>query len=379
MRIPTVVIIGDHTQGLGIMRSAAAMGGEIWVVNDKAISLARFSRHLTQYKQIRRGTLARLHQPEQSERLLRALLELPVEYPSLLFSVNEDISHFKQQHAEMLRQRYFIPSGGLDRIYDKYLFNHALPVDVRISTRLCSEIRLEEVEEPEKFILKGRQGGSFRRLTGKKAVRLDQCMRDGGQRVFARLSPAQIMLQEIVCTDRPVLSICSFSVDGERVGRFAYEKLRQHPHDFGTGTYLRSVGPDPVEELADSVLQRYKYTGISEIECIYDCRTGSYRVIEMNPRAWKSVHFASQCGENLIARYIEFVRSGVVNRGSHYVRGKYWTDLATDIPQSIRMMKWGEYHSGMFECVWDKQDPWPAVARWTLFPLIALEGSITSL
>jgi len=376
---PTVVIIGDHTQGLGIVRSAAVMGGEVWVVNDKSISLARFSRYLSHYKRIQRGALARLDRQEDSEMLLRVLLELPVGRPALLFGVNEDITRFVQQHADVLRQRYFIPSIGLDRVYDKYLFNLALEPEVGIPTWLCSEVRLDDVDEPEKFILKGRQGGAFRKLTGQKAVRLNEFMRDGGSRIFARLSPAQIMLQEIVCTDRPVLSICSLSVDGEPVGRFAYEKLRQHPHDFGTGTYLCSVGPEPVAELADSLLKRFMYTGISEIEFIYDRHEKLYKVIEMNPRTWKSIHFASQCGENLIAKYMEYVTTGRVSAGAGYARGRYWVDLATDIPQSVRMMKWGGYHPDLFECTWDKSDPWPAVILWSLFPFIALEGSISSL
>lgn len=373
---PPIVIMGDHTQGLGIVRSAAVMGGEIWVVNDKHISLARFSRYLTRYKRLPRGTLASLDQPEQSERLLRTLLELPVAYPSLLFGVNEDLSHFMQQHAEVLKRQYVIPSGLVERIYDKYLFNLVLAPEAGIPTRLCSEVRLEDVEEPEKFILKGRQGSVFRKLTGYKAVRLDQFIRRGGERIFAKLAQDQIILQEIVCTDRPVLSICSFSVEGKQRGTFAYEKLRQHPQDFGTGTYLRSVDSDALKGMVDVLLERWRYTGISEIEFIYDCRIGRYRVIEMNPRAWKSVHFASQCGENLIAKYMEYVKTGLAALGSHYARGRYWVDLATDLPQSIRMMKWEGYDSGTFECTWDRNDPWPAVALWTLSPLIALENAI---
>jgi len=376
-RTPTVVIIGDHTQGLGIVRSAGVMGGVIWVVNDKHISLARFSRHLTQYKRIPRGTLACLDQPEQSERLLRTLLELPVEYPTLLFGVNEDIARFKQYHAEALRRQYVIPSGEVGRVYDKYLFNLSLAPEIGIPTRLCSEVQLDEVDEPEKFILKGRQGSAFRKLTGYKAIRLDQFILRGGTGIFAKLPADQIIVQEIVCTDRPVLSICSFSVEGKQAGTFAYEKLRQHPQDFGTGTYLRSVAPDSVKGLADVLLEQCKYTGISEIEFIYDCRIGRYRVIEMNPRAWKSVHFASQCGENVVAKYMEYVKTGLVSSSSHYARGRYWVDLATDLPQLIRRRQWDGYHSGTFECTWERSDPWPAVALWTLFPLILLEGSIS--
>ena len=74
MRRPTTVVVGDHTQGLGIVRSAAVAGAAVWVVNDKYISLARFSRYLTGYKQLRRGTLSRLARTAYALHLREALL-----------------------------------------------------------------------------------------------------------------------------------------------------------------------------------------------------------------------------------------------------------------------------------------------------------------
>src|SRR5947209_389172 len=108
MRKPATVVIGDHTQGLGILRSAAVAGGDLWVVNDKAISLARFSKYLSGYRRIGYGTLSQLGQAEFAETLLRVLLELPVEYPSLLLGVNDDIISFICRHAKLLKQKYAV-------------------------------------------------------------------------------------------------------------------------------------------------------------------------------------------------------------------------------------------------------------------------------
>jgi hypothetical protein len=378
MSTPPVVIIGDHTQGLGILRSAAIRGGKIWVVNDRSISLARFSKYLSHYKQISRGLLAHLSHPTCSDRLLNTLLDLPIDYPTLLFGVNEDISRFIYHNAEALKQKYFIPSVRLDNIYDKYLFNLLLPEAVRIDTRLCSEQDLVSVNCPERYIVKGRQGNAFRQLTGEKAIAVTHFMRRHAGLVFERLPADQVLIQQLIPTDRPVLSVCSFSVDGRMMGMFAYEKLRQHPNEFGTGTYLRSVHPGVLDRLAEQVLTTLKYTGVSEIELIYDCQTGGYKVIEMNPRPWKSIHFASQCGENLIEKYIAFVANGRTDYESKYKCGQYWVDLATDIPQLTRELKWSGYQRGFFECTWDRNDPLPALALWTLFPLIALENTIST-
>lgn len=378
MRIPTTVVIGDHTQGLGILRSAAAAGGNVWVVNDKTLSLSRFSRYLSGYRRIRWGALSHLCQPYFSEQLLRELLSLPVEYPSLLFGVNEDITHFIYTHANPLKHKYFIPDVRLDRIYDKYIFNLLLPDSAQIATRLCSETDIMSVDNPHRFILKGRQGNKFRRLTGEKAVRLDRLSQHDGSRLFRRLPPDQVLIQDIIETDRPVLSVCSFSVNGRISGVFQYEKLRQHPNQFGTGTYVRSTWVGSLMPLAADILKSLDFTGISEIEFIFDAKARSYKVIEMNPRAWKSIHFASQCGQNLVGRYLEYVATGRTSPGDNYHRDQYWVDLATDIPQMIRELKLGRYHRDFFECTWDRMDRRPALALWALFPLIALENSLAS-
>ena len=376
---PATVIIGDHTQGLGILRSAAAAGGDVWVVNDKHVSLARCSKHLSGYRRVPHGTLRLLHRPEVADALLAVLLDLPVARPALLCGVDEDIVRFIHRHAAQLSERYFVPDVRFDRIYDKYAFNALLPEPARIDTRLCSGTELDTLNRPDRFILKGRQGIAFKQVTGQKAIRVDRLTPQIRERLFSRLDSSQILVQEIVETDRPVTSLCSFSVDGRMSGAFAYEKLRQHPADFGTGTYLRSVPADGLRTVASAILAETRFTGISEIEFVFDRRDGRGKVIEMNPRTWKSIHFATQCGQNLVARYLAYLAGGGTTADDGYARGRYWADLATDIPQLVRNRAMPRYARGLFECTWDRTDRWPALALWTLFPLIALENGLASM
>jgi predicted ATP-grasp superfamily ATP-dependent carboligase len=374
VRVPTAVIIGDHTQGLGIVRSAAEAGAEVWVVNDKCISLARFSRYLTGYKQVQRGTLSQLMWTKCAAGLREALLDIPFAGSAALFGVNEDITRFIHRNRAALQTRYFIPEVEFETIYDKFSFNALLPEAARIETHLCSEIDLGAQERPERYVLKGRSGNAFRQITGQKAIPLSQFSSSDRQRLFAQLAPDQVVLQAIVETARPVHSVCSFAVNGRVMGLFGYEKLRQHPNRFGTGTYLRSTSVDSLKPVTEHIIKRLNYTGISEIEFICDPSEDTYRVIEMNPRPWKSIHFATQCGGNLVGRHLLHMAGGLTAPDDHYLKGRYWADLATDIPQMFRERKLCRYHRGFFECVWDHYDPLPALILWTLFPLIGLEN-----
>ena len=118
--------------------------------------------------------LRHLGRDEVAGALVKILLELPVEYPSLLCGVNEDIISFIYRRRRLLAKRYTIPDVRFDTISDKYALNALLPEQARIDTRLCSEVDLQRVEAPHRFILKGRQGNTFRHITGRKAVRLDR-------------------------------------------------------------------------------------------------------------------------------------------------------------------------------------------------------------
>lgn len=374
---PTVVVVGNHTQGLGIVRSAAAAGAAVWVVNDKRLSLVRFSRWLTGYKRLPAGTLAGLHNESCSAWLLKVLLELPGNGRSVLLGVDEDIIHFTHRHRAALQACYFIPPVQLDSIFDKFKFSQLVPESFRIETKLWNEAEANAIREPHRFVVKGRSGNAFRRATGQKAIGLDRFTPPQREQLFRSVAADQVILQADISSKRPVVSVCSFSVGGRIVGLFGYEKLRQHPNRFGTGTYLRSVSVDDVLPIAGELLKRLEFTGISEIEFIHDEETGTYRVIEMNPRTWKSVHFATQCGVNLVGQLIAHVRGEAVAAKLNYLRDRYWADLATDIPQMFRERKLWGYHRNFFECVWNRADMLPAVALWTLFPLLAVERSLT--
>lgn len=373
MQSSSAVVVGNHTQGLGIVRSAGVAGYTVWMLNEAVVCLGRFSKYLAGYRRVRHGTFARLDQAQGAEHLLQQLLELPVEYPAVLFPVNEDVNVFIYSHREQLRAKYVIPDTRIDLITDKYQFNGLLPDSAQVETWLWSEWDAQRVTASDRFILKGRQGSRFRQITGRKALPLDRLAQTQIDRLQASMATAQVIVQRIVETDRPVLSVCSLAVDGQIQRLFQYEKIRQHPDRFGTGTYLRSTRVDSVIPLAAQILYSLHYTGISEIECMFDSATRTYKVLEMNPRTWKSVHFATQCEQNLVAHYLAYTATGQIVRGEDYTLGCYWADLSTDLPQMVRERRPFSYTPGFFECIWDWADPLPAVALGTFFPLMCLE------
>lgn len=373
MAIPSLVIIGNHTQGLGIIRSAADVKIPIIVVNDLIFSTSRYSKYLTSYKRVSKGTIKSLADNFENEELLNTLLELPVDYPSILMGINEDVIKFISVNRKKLSGKYCIPDNSYQLIFDKYDFNNLLPDDNKLETYLLKDFDPEKLKYSKNYIVKSRTGNKLRNLTGEKAIELNHKQNFLEDLVNKGFSSEEIIIQELITSENPVKSSCAFSVDGEILGLFQYEKVRQHPNQFGTGTYLKSIYDDKILNIAAGILSKLKYTGISEIEFILDPKNGNYKVIEMNPRTWKSINFSTQCNQNLVEKYIFYIYGKEVKKSLSFEKGKFWVDLFTDIPQMFREKRLFSYNiKNLYECTWDSRDPYPFLMNLLSSPFILL-------
>src|SRR4030067_1632268 len=140
----SLVIVGNSTQGLGTIRSAVSLRLPIFVLHDVHFCSSRFSRYTNIYLKLPKGTIKNLAESPESKILTESLLNLPVEYPSPLFGINEDIINYFAHNKEILKNKYFIPDNNYHLIFDKYEFNKLCPIESQISTFLVSDINLEE-------------------------------------------------------------------------------------------------------------------------------------------------------------------------------------------------------------------------------------------
>jgi predicted ATP-grasp superfamily ATP-dependent carboligase len=373
MNKPSLVILGNSVQGLGTIRSAELLDLPVYVLHDVHFCSTRFSRYTTKYIKLPKNTIKNLADSSSNNFLVNKLLSLPIGYPSPLFGINEDIINFFSDNRNALSKKYFIPENKLDYIFDKYEFNKLSPEGNRIETYLSSEIKLENFSN-NNFLIKSRRGNKLRNHTGKKAISINALDSTHKEIIEKYFNPEELIVQKIIETSLPVKSSCAFSVEGEILGLFQYEKVRQHPDQFGTGTYLKSIYEPELKTLSGDILQKLKYTGISEIEFIYDENDKNYKTLEMNPRTWKSINFATKCGQNLVEKYIKFILNQAFDKSLKYQTEKYWVDLFTDLPQMFREKRIFSYsRSGLFEGTWDKKDPLPFLTNIMFAPLILMK------
>ena len=374
----TSLIIGNHTQGSGSCAASPTDDHPV-MLWDRIISLSRFSRYLHGYHRVKPGTMQNIYQTASETTLLSAIERLVPEgsrWP--VFTVHDDLVLFLHRHRERLCGRLLFPRNDIPGIIDKFRFSQSLKgigIDTP-ETHLLSDFSPKYLDSGRQFVAKGRLGNRFRNISNCKGkiIRNLQDIKNLIAYIGSTVCHREVIVQEKIGTNEKVLSCCGLAVEGKILRSFQYVKLRQHPDQFGTGSLLQSIQRRALLEKASLITEHFAFTGIFEIEFI-ETADGRLSVIEMNPRTWKSIHFAALCGQNMCRLYHDFLVHGMRPQENHaYETDRGWVDIITDLPQAVRKggLKGVRYRPGTFHCVMDAKDPLPFMAEILLIPFLAL-------
>lgn len=152
------------------------------------------------------------------------------------------------------------------------------------------------------------------------------------------------MIQDII--PGPAMNlfgICGyFNKNAEPLGLFAYRRLREWPHKFGTNSLMESVSISDVSRLKDltvNYLHSIGYYGLMEAEFKKDPRDGDFKFLEVNARSWWQNSFPTKCGINLVLMaYLDAI-DGETDYEQNYKSGVKWIYFLNDLRSVIGMLK----------------------------------------
>jgi predicted ATP-grasp superfamily ATP-dependent carboligase len=346
------------------------------MANDRHIALARFSRYLSAYHKLPKGLISHAHEPEIADKLASHVMRIASELKSrktVIFSMDEDLINCVYRHRATLSKCFVFPDNNLEPITDKLLFAEEI---VRLGLDTPKTMLLSDINSilPERmcFIYKGRSGCKLKNLIQSKGAEIESQKTLDKLRADLRgfVEESEVLVQEKISVNRKVFSCCGLAIKGELRRLFQYIKLRQHPDDFGTGTYLVSIRDDQLTNMSKIILKQFSYTGIFEIEYAKN-EDDRYQIIEMNPRTWKSINFATDCGQNLCKALCDYLLKNIEpDKNLEYDIGRYWVDFGTDLPMLIKNRIRPRYHRCSSFCVFDLKDPLPFMVEIALAPFI---------
>jgi len=92
---------------------------------------------------------------------------------------------------------------------------------------------------------------------------------------------------------------------GKMITYYGHKRIRTYPEEGGVTVYSKCELNDTLKVLGSELLKKLDWSGLAMVEFLYDEKSKTYKIIEVNPRAWGSIMLSEFCGSNMIENYIK--------------------------------------------------------------------------
>ena len=377
---PGAVILGGSFHSLGAARNLAKHGVPVCIL-ESGTCVSRFSRAVSCFM----TCPAADDEEAYIEFLLSAALDKGMEGWVLFPSTDETVRILAQQR-DRLEDRYRVTTPSWDVIkylYDKRL-THRLATECKVpapETWMPSSVdELEALDLEFPVVVKPAISKQFMAATKKKAYRANDTAEliEIYETAASVIDPTEILVQELIPGRADNLySYVGLFENGTPVAGLAARRPRQHPMEFGrASTYVEAVEAPELEALSTQLLRKVGYSGLAEVEFMYDTKDGRFEFLEVNARIWGWHSIAFQAGLDL--PYLAYVSAIGQSISAGAVRDDAkWIRIVTDVPTAILEIAAGrltvrQYLASMSGnlgfAVLSLRDPLPFIADIVLAP-----------
>ena len=369
-----VIVLGGHVQGLNIIRIYGKNDIPTILLDSNRFNLGKHSKYCTRF--YRCG----------DNDTLQMLLEFgkKEEYKGWLILPTNDLQvKILSQNREELN-RYFVVSSDkwsvVKKCYNKietYKIAQSISIPSPLTFFPANKEELhsnQEIKYP--CIIKPAVMHTFYSKFKKKVFvcrNKEELLKNYLDAIKA-IPASEIMIQDIVPgSSNNEYSVYLFYTESRVFNHMIVRRKRQHPADFGNAaTFIESVEIEVLKLQSEKLLKEIGYSGICEVEFKYDIRDNSYKLLEINPRTWKS-HSISEKAEVpfLLSLYEKMINGKNLITDSY--KESYFKHILLD---TIMILLNKEYRATRFYnkektqyAVWDKKDILPAIWELIYFPL----------
>jgi len=381
-----VMIIGDHVQALGIIRSLGRRGIPVYLLHDKHLCISRFSRYTKQF--------IKTPSPSNESKFVNFMIELAKKRGVegwILMPTNDAAVYILSRHKEILEGYYRVSTPCWDVV--KYAYNKKLTYQLagKIGIPIPETFYPENVEELHEIlpdirfpvIIKPAIVDRFYKKTKTKVFKANtkEELIQAYIKASHIIDSSEIMVQEVIPGSPDNLySFCSFFKNGEAMGMCIGRRRRQRPMDFGNAsTFVESVYVPELVDLGTCMLRAIGYYGLSEIEFKKDVRDGEFKLLEINARTWLWHSLAIRCGVDFPhILYRDMIGDRIILTVD-FRRNIKFVHIYTDLGVAIKEILSRRMHLRDYICslrgekefaVFSLNDPLPFIAESILLPYL---------
>ncbi len=344
--IPGVIIIDGHVQGLSNTRSFGEKGIPVRIC-DTNRSVATFSRYCSGYS---------ICSDYNSYNLVTHLIELNTQHQLkgwLLFPSNDHavriISQY-QNELETIYKTFTSPIELIELIQDKeklllFANQNKIPIPQIYDLAINNDERIEQLKFP--LIIRGKEGLDFYQLFKQKIFKINskQEFFTAIEKISSHRLQDKILIQELIPYNlkKTTISVCACCSKGQVLTFWIGCKLGEHPIPFGTATSSKSIYNDEVKQLGIKLIEKLCYTGVCEIEFLWNKDKNEYQLIEMNARTWLWVSLAKRCGIDFAFLAYQFVHKKNITFPETYKENIYWYNPITHFSMMLFLVLKGKF------------------------------------
>ncbi len=335
-----VLIIEGHVQGLSNARSAAELNLPVWVMHNgnciasSSTSCQKFI-HCNSY---------------DSEDFIHDLIKLGTDNNLrdwLIIPSNDYAVLNIARNLLKLAPFYTTFSSDikiLEQIIDKSVLaalaiNCDVPIPETYKTIENGDFFQNNFSFP--VLTRGTIGQDFYKKIGVKALKSNNLeeLKRNLNKIGNHFDISQTLTQELIESKNGnksiTVSTCCLCLNGIILNLWMGEKLNEHPLSYGTATLARSVEIKELEEPTRNLIKGLEYTGVCEIEWLYNLKQKRYNLIEINPRTWLWVELAKASGIDFIKDVIQISSGKEVLKNKTYETDIYWFNPITYYPFKV--------------------------------------------
>ena len=341
---PGAIVIGDHVQGLGIIRSLGRHGIPTFLMNDRSLCIGRFSKYVSKF--------FLCPSIEQETQFIDYLINLAEKTEDInnwvLFPTNDAAVRNLSLNKTRLEEYYTVPSPPWEVIrctYNKKITNQiaercGIPIPRTYYPKDEEEVLALSKELEYPVIIKPAVMHTFYTITKAKVIVVSSAdeLIKGYRTAIRIIDPTEVMVQEIIPgAPGELYSYCPFFKDGEAVAMCMGRRYRQRPMDFGRATtYVESCYVPELVDYGNQLLKEIQYYGLCEVEFKKDPRDGQFKLLEVNPRTWLWHSLSYRCGTDLPYLLYRDQVTSTVPPANLFREGIKWVHFYTDISISAK-------------------------------------------
>ena len=378
--LQSIVILGGHIQALGLARQAKSRGLNVILIAKDPFAISRYSKAVDYFHVCKTDNeLNCLLRELQSKGVL--LLPTSDEYIDFIY---KDYDKYDSLFTLCLPSKSVINLFADKRKTYSFAQDNGIPHPKSwFPTSYEDVCRIAEIVEYP-IVVKPAVMYSFHEIFRKKAFLCES--RDNLlQRVklIAESFPVdQLILQEFLSGGpKQLYSYGVLAMNGETLVSITANRIRQNPMDFGNSTtFAISCEIPEIEETAKRILQLTDYSGLAEVEFMYD--KGQYKFLEINTRAWKWHSISTGRGFGFLSEWIDYINGAYSVKNECNKEMVAWVERLTDYTVSIKSIFRkrlklkdiiASYCQRKVSAVWSIKDPLPALMYLIMSPILYIK------